>query len=92
MGNAYKILVRKSERKKSFGRPRHRWQCNRKMYLVVSIHVFRCLVVIKCRSQWPRGLRHELASPARTLGLWIRISREGLLSVFVYSVFVLFFV
>jgi hypothetical protein len=23
-----------------------------------------------CRSQWPRCLRHELSSPARTLGSW----------------------
>jgi hypothetical protein len=26
-----------------------------------------------CRSQWPRGLRHELSSPARTAGSWVRI-------------------
>jgi hypothetical protein len=25
-----------------------------------------------CRSQWPRGLKHELSSFARTLGSWIR--------------------
>jgi hypothetical protein len=25
------------------------------------------------RSQWPRRLRHELSSPARTLGSWVRI-------------------
>jgi hypothetical protein len=28
---------------------------------------------VTCRSQWPRGLRHELSSLARTLGLWVRI-------------------
>jgi hypothetical protein len=25
------------------------------------------------RSQWPRGLRHEMSSRARTLGSWVRI-------------------
>jgi hypothetical protein len=25
------------------------------------------------RSQWARGLRHELSSAARTLGSWVRI-------------------
>jgi hypothetical protein len=40
------------------------------------------------RSQWPRGLRHELSSPARTLGSWIRIPLEWM-SVCSYSVFVL---
>jgi hypothetical protein len=27
----------------------------------------------RCRSQWPRGLKHELSSPSRTLGSWVRI-------------------
>jgi hypothetical protein len=35
------------------------------------------------RSQWPRGLRHELSSPAPTLGSWVRIPlRHGCLCVF----------
>jgi hypothetical protein len=42
-----------------------------------------------CRSQRPLGLRHELSSPARTLGSWVRIALEALLSVCFYSVFVL---
>jgi hypothetical protein len=29
--------------------------------------------VVSCRSQWPRGLKHELSSLARTLGSWVRI-------------------
>jgi hypothetical protein len=33
----------------------------------------RCNKYKYCRSQWPRGLRHEMSSPAQTLGLWIRI-------------------
>jgi hypothetical protein len=47
---------------------------------------------VKCsiqrRSQWPRSLTHELSSPAQTLGLWVRITFEALISV-IYSVFVL---
>jgi hypothetical protein len=39
-----------------------------------------------CRSQWPRGLRHEPPSPARTLGSWVRVSLEAWMSVCVYSV------
>jgi hypothetical protein len=42
------------------------------------------------RSQWPHGLRHEPSSPARTLGLWIRIPLEAWMSVCIYSPFVLF--
>jgi hypothetical protein len=39
---------------------------------------------------WPRGLRHELSSHARTLGSWARIPLEAWMSGCVYSVFVLF--
>jgi hypothetical protein len=41
------------------------------------------------RSQWPRGLRHELSSPPQTLGSCVRIPLEAWMSVCVYSVFVL---
>jgi hypothetical protein len=34
-----------------------------------------------CRSQWPRGLRHELSSLARTLGSWVRILLGAWMSV-----------
>jgi hypothetical protein len=34
-----------------------------------------------CRSQWPRGLRHEPSSPARTLGSWVQISLKAWMSV-----------
>jgi hypothetical protein len=37
-------------------------------------------------SQWPRGVRHELSAPARTLGSWVRIPLETWMSVCVYSV------
>jgi hypothetical protein len=42
-----------------------------------------------CQSQWPRGLRHEPPSPARTLGSWVRIPLEVRMSVYNYSVIVL---
>jgi hypothetical protein len=35
------------------------------------------------RSQWPRGIRHELSSPARTLGSWIRIPLKARMSAFI---------
>jgi hypothetical protein len=41
-------------------------------------------------SPWPRRLRHEPPSLARTLGSWVRIHLEAWVSVCVYSVFVLF--
>jgi hypothetical protein len=41
------------------------------------------------RSQRPRGLRHELSSPAQTLGSWVRIPLEAWMYVYIYSVFVL---
>jgi hypothetical protein len=41
------------------------------------------------RSQWPRGLRHELSSPPRRLGSWVWISLDAWMFVYVYSVFVL---
>jgi hypothetical protein len=40
-----------------------------------------------CRSQWPRRLRHELSSPAQTLGSWVRILLDhGCLYAFILSV------
>jgi hypothetical protein len=39
---------------------------------------------IMSRSQWPRGLGHELSSPAPTLRPWVRIPLEAWM--FVYSV------
>jgi hypothetical protein len=47
------------------------------------------LYTYECRSQWLRGLRHEMSSSARTLVSWARIPLEELMSVYVYSVFVL---
>jgi hypothetical protein len=42
------------------------------------------------RSQWPRGIRCEPSSLARTLGSWVPIPLEAWMSVCVYSVSVLF--
>jgi hypothetical protein len=42
-----------------------------------------------CRSQWPRGMRHEMSSPARTLGSWVLISLKACMFVYVYFVFLL---
>jgi hypothetical protein len=35
----------------------------------------------KCRTQWLRGLRHELSPLARTLGFWVRMPLEAWMSV-----------
>jgi hypothetical protein len=55
-----------------------------------SIHLLVYACAFIGRSQWPRGLSREPSSPAQTLGSWIQISLEAFMSVFVYSVFVLF--
>jgi hypothetical protein len=36
---------------------------------------------LNCRSQWPRGLRHELSSPARVLGSRVRTPLKAWMSV-----------
>jgi hypothetical protein len=51
--------------------------------------LIRNVMYLSGRSQWPRGLRHEPVSPARTLGSWVRIPLEAWMSVCVYSMFVL---
>jgi hypothetical protein len=38
------------------------------------------------RSQGPRGLRHEMSSPAQTLGSWVRIPLETWMSVRLFCV------
>jgi hypothetical protein len=32
------------------------------------------------RLQWPRGLRHKMTSPTRTLGSWVRILLKAWMS------------
>jgi hypothetical protein len=65
------------------------------LFLVTTefvLRLFTCHVVYKSagnsdwvasdgRWQWPRGLRHELSSPSRTLGWRIRIPLEAWMSV-----------
>jgi hypothetical protein len=43
------------------------------------------------RSQWPRGLRHELSSLARTLWSWVRIPLEVWMSLRLFCVCVVIF-
>jgi hypothetical protein len=42
--------------------------------------------LLQSRSDWPRGLRHEMSSLARTLGSWVRIPLKVWMSVWEYSV------
>jgi hypothetical protein len=59
-------------------------------YCHCTTHDFLNTLMSCCRSQWPRGLRHELSSLDRTLRSWVRIPLKGMdVSVCVYSVFVL---
>jgi hypothetical protein len=44
-----------------------------------------------CRSQWPRGLRHEPSSPARTQIVVPNLTEGIDVGVCVYSVFMLFY-
>jgi hypothetical protein len=46
-------------------------------------------LVKRCRAQWPHGLRHEMSSPAQTLGSSVRIPLEARMYVCIYSVSVL---
>jgi hypothetical protein len=46
-------------------------------------------LLLQCRSQWPRGLRHELFSPTRNMGSWLRTPLEAWMFVYVDSVLVL---
>jgi hypothetical protein len=50
--------------------------------------VFLTSMLKYCRSEWPRGIRHEMSSLARTLGSWILIPLKAWMFVCVYSVFV----
>jgi hypothetical protein len=42
------------------------------------------LIIFDGRSRWPRGLRHELSSLARTLGSWVRILLKAWMSVYAF--------
>jgi hypothetical protein len=52
---------------------------------------FPKLILIWSRSQWPRGLKHELSSLARKLGSWVGIPLKPWMSVLcAFTLFVLF--
>jgi hypothetical protein len=46
---------------------------------------FIAQIVNERRSQWQRGLRHELSSLARTLGSWVRIPLKAWMSVCAFT-------
>jgi hypothetical protein len=47
-------------------------------------------ILVAGRSEWPRDLRHELSTLARTLGSWVQIPLEEWMSACLYSVSVMF--
>jgi hypothetical protein len=59
--------------------------CARKMYvsvvIVLLVSIFISAEVVLGRSEWPRGLRHELSSLARTLRSCVRIPLKAWMSV-----------
>jgi hypothetical protein len=60
---------------------------NQERLLSFKRFFFSSLCELSLRSQWPRDLRHELSSLARTLVSWVRIpSRHGCLSAFILCV------
>jgi hypothetical protein len=65
------------------------WSQKNLRTVALRLLVFQLSISVQRRSQWPRGLRHELSSPAQTLGSWVWILLEAWMSVCVYSVFVL---
>jgi hypothetical protein len=71
------------------GRKYHSWwltlKCNYFFYFEVEICLLYSLLL--SRSQWPRGLRHELSSLARTLGSCVRIPLKAWMYVFCVCVF-----
>jgi hypothetical protein len=48
-----------------------------KSYVTFQLGIFFFIINITCRSEWRRGLRHELPSLPRTLGSWVRIPLEA---------------
>jgi hypothetical protein len=66
-----------------------KWRVQCQCKVLVSLKIFRKLSSYFIRSQWPRGLRHELFSLAQTLGTWVSIPLEPWMSVCVCSLFVL---
>jgi hypothetical protein len=47
------------------------------------------LRVLIVSTQWPRDLRHDMSSPAQTLGSWVPITLDAWGSICFYSAFVL---
>jgi hypothetical protein len=92
MDNLCKIRVIEFEENTSHSKPKRRWDDNIKIDLLVmgTKCEFDSCSSEQSRSQWPRALRHDLSSPALTLRSLVRIPLEALMSVFIYSVFVLF--
>jgi hypothetical protein len=52
--NAYKILIRKPERKRPLRLPRHKWEDNIKMYLrAISIEGVDWIHLVQDKDSWP---------------------------------------
>jgi hypothetical protein len=58
-------------------------------YINLQLNIHILFNKTRRRSQWPRGLRHEMSSPAQTLGSWVQTPLEARVSECFYSVFML---
>jgi hypothetical protein len=59
---------------------------NNIIIIVIVIVIIIIIEQIRLRAQWSRGLRHEMSSLSRTLGSWVRIPLEALVSAFIMRV------
>jgi hypothetical protein len=53
-------------------------------------NLYKIWYIYDCRSQRPRGVRHELSSPSQSLGSWVRIPLEAWMSVLCAFILCLF--
>jgi hypothetical protein len=56
------------------------WHLEEYAHLSDFCHILQQTTLRERRSQWPRGLRHELSSLARTLRSWVRILLKAWMS------------
>jgi hypothetical protein len=58
------------------------YESRKNIIFYIGVYNTRILCGTSCisRSQWLRGLRHELSSLARTLGSWVRIPLKAWMS------------
>jgi hypothetical protein len=82
IGEIINFLSENLKERRLFGRSRYRGEDNFETNKYMGYEGVS-------RSQWPRGLRHDMSPSAQTLESWVRILLKAWMFVCVYSVFVL---